>query len=87
MPRERRVNTKSRAQKAAMRLNLIKGRATRSANLAAKKEPELEIIELDNENRNDEVLEIAANLGLCIEHFFIRFILFCQNGPGKRSKK
>lgn len=82
MPRERRFNTKSRAQKAAMRLNLIRGRATRLANLAAKKEPELEIIELGNENRNGEVLEIAANLGLCIEHFSYASFFFCQNGPG-----
>ena len=67
MPRQRPFGTRSKAQKAALRAQLANARTFRAKKaLAIKTEPELEIIDLENENRTDDCLEIAESLGLSV---------------------
>ena len=67
MPRQRPFGTRSKAQKAALRAQLARFREIRAKKaISIKTEPELEIIDLENENRTDDCLEIAESLGLSI---------------------
>ena len=67
MPRDRPFGAMSRAHKSYLRARMASFAAIRAKKaLAIKTEPELEIIDLENENRTDECLEIAESLGLSV---------------------